>query len=187
MIVTGVDTVTCPICTGIAFGSWASGGPTVSDACTDAALGLLLVSLTVTPPAGATPVSCSCMNSLSPLKGAARVRVRLAGTDGAELTTKDAAGDHAVTAAVVGLLSPWSERTRQNVWPATRLTSSCVGAVKNGKSSSIDVNAALRETSTSYPSSCGFGEGEKLSVTGSVTVTPPTGEIGIGGAGRGLL
>lgn len=58
---------------------------------------------------------------------------------------KVAVWDHAVTAAVLALLSPWKDRTRQNFVPAVSDSSSRREGVISGMSSSIEVKAELRE------------------------------------------
>jgi hypothetical protein len=142
--VTVVVLVTWPIWNAKDENSTAWPAGTVTDAGTGTAVGLLLVSRTTAPPGGAAVLSCTSPNSSSPLNGAGRVKERDT-TDGeAELTVKDAVWDHAVTAAVLGLLLPWKDRTRQNLVPdVSDRTSRCAGVIW-GMSSSIELKAESR-------------------------------------------
>src|SRR5947209_223262 len=93
---------------------------------TGAAVGLLLESATVAPPAGAGAVSWTLTVSVSPLNGEAMVTEGVAAV-GFEPTTNEPVVDHAVSAAVVGDASPCVARTRQYFVPGVS-----DGSVTNG-------------------------------------------------------
>ena len=107
----------------------AAGARTVAAAIagTGAAVGFELVRLTTAPPGDVALLSCTVAISSSPLNGAGRVRLRPVTLGGAVLTVKLAAVEKAVTAAVVGELSPWAERMRQNLVPGVSESTVKVG------------------------------------------------------------
>jgi len=125
VIVTGVAAVTWPALNVKVARATPPG--TVTVAGTGAAVGFEVVRLTMAPPGGVALLSCTVAISSSPLNGAGRVRLRAVTLGGAVLTVKLATVDHAVTAAVVGELSPWAERMRQNLVPGVRDSTVKVG------------------------------------------------------------
>ncbi len=91
---------------------------TASVAGTGATAGFELESVSVAPAAVTAAVSWIWMNVFSPLKSGSFNAVTETGVGGAEESANDCAGDHAVSASVVGEAIPWLERTRQNLVPA---------------------------------------------------------------------
>ena len=80
---------------------------------------------------------------------------------GAALTVNDRVGDHAVTAAVVGEESPWTERMRQNQVPEASEFRLAVVALWRRKTQEAVSGSQFEkdeccETSTSYPRSYGL-------------------------------
>jgi len=183
--VTGVGEVTCPACMKNCVQAVLPGIVIVDGA--GAAVGFELVSVMVAPLAGTAAVSCTATAVESPLNSGLVASVTDTGVGGAELTVNVPVVEKAVTAAVVGEASPWCERTRQNFVPGVSDSTVRDGWLSCGASSSIVLNPESLAICSSYPLGCGLGTSVHVSVTGSVTVVPLTGDTGDGGGGRGLL
>jgi hypothetical protein len=110
----------------------------------------VLFTLTIAPPDGAAPLSWTEPVSASPLNGAVRVSVTDATVGpGPELTVKERAVDHAVTAAVLGELFPWTDRACQNFVPEVSDSTVRLESLSCGSNSSMSVNDEFLEISIS--------------------------------------
>src|SRR5207302_960479 len=137
---------------------------------TGTAAGFELVSAMVAPPAATAALSCTWTQVVSPLYSTVLASVTETGVGGAALTVKLPLLDQAVSAAVVGELSPCAERTRQNFVPGVSDSTVREGPLSCGSSSSIEPKPASRAICTSYPLGCGLGTSAQVSVTGNVSV-----------------
>ena len=148
VMVTGVTLTTCPAV------SWNCTSPaepgTGMLAGTGAAAGLELTSASVAPAAGTAAVSCTWTNVLTPLNSGEMSGVTETGAGGADDSVNACAGDHAVSASVVGEAIPCAERTRQNLLPAeseNTWNSESVSCAPSG--ASLTANVASGEICTS--------------------------------------
>src|SRR5437764_2139010 len=143
---------------------------------TGTAAGFELDIAIVAPPAGAAAVSCTATIVESPLNNWLLASVTEAGVGGAGVIVNVRAMDHAVSAAVVGELSPCAERTRQNFVPDVSDSTVRDGPLSCGSSSSIVPKPESLAICSSYPLGCGFGTSAQVSVTGSVVDVPLAGD-----------
>src|SRR5205823_4316955 len=107
---------------------------------TGAAAGLELVRLMVAPPAPTAALNCTATHVVSPLNSGFVAKDTETGVGGVEGIVNDPVVDHAVTADVVGELSPCAERTRQNFVPGVSESTVREGSLSCGSSSSIVLN-----------------------------------------------
>jgi hypothetical protein len=114
-----------------------------------AAVASELVREMLAPLAETAEVSCTAIQAVSPLYSGLVKDVTDTGVGGAEGIVNDRAAENAVSAAVVGELSPCAERTCQNFVPAVSDSTVRVGSVSCTSLSSMEVNEEFREISSS--------------------------------------
>src|SRR5450432_122211 len=183
--VTTVGEVTCPVVIWNCVQAVLPGIATVAG--TGAAAEFELERLTVAPVAATAEVSCTATQEVLPLYSGLLTTVTDTGVGGAEGMVNDRAAENAVSADVVGELSPCAERTRQNFVPDVSDSTAREGPLSCGSSSSIDANPASRAICNSYPLGCGLGTSAQVSVTGSVSAVPVAGDDNTGAGPMGLL